>query len=206
MLQHKRLVLIDDDEIFCKTFSSLLGIENEVQTSSHLTSARSLIKERIFDCILLDKNLPDGSGEDLLKELGAQSFSVPIIILSGDSEFGSIMRCLAAGAADYLIKSESLMAELFIRIPIVIEKWKRHLIKSIPATIDDLTPGHLQTTQAAFEKSYLEAALKLVNHNITELARRLGLSRATLFNKINEHQIVRQYYRTSSTKAMELEK
>ncbi len=56
--------------------------------------------------ILLDNRLPDGSGEQVLRQLAAApaTAAIPVVILSGDSNPATVDELLAAGAADFLGK------------------------------------------------------------------------------------------------------
>jgi CheY-like chemotaxis protein len=56
--------------------------------------------------ILLDKRLPDTSGEQLLRELAAipATAAIPVVILSGDTNPLTVNELLAAGAVDFLAK------------------------------------------------------------------------------------------------------
>jgi len=56
--------------------------------------------------ILLDNRLPDGSGLQVLRELGASpgTAAVPVVVLSGDSGQAVVRDLLAAGASDFLAK------------------------------------------------------------------------------------------------------
>jgi CheY-like chemotaxis protein len=56
--------------------------------------------------ILLDNRVPDGSGEQVLRQLAAApaTAAIPVVILSGDSNPATVNELLAAGAADFLGK------------------------------------------------------------------------------------------------------
>ncbi|MBA4848834.1 PAS domain S-box protein [Emticicia sp. BO119] len=65
-----------------------------------------LLTNTLFDIILLDLSLPDGSGEALVREVLAIAHEIPVIVLTGyaDKDFG--VRSLSWGIADYLLKDE----------------------------------------------------------------------------------------------------
>jgi putative two-component system response regulator len=56
--------------------------------------------------ILLDNRLPDGTGLQVLRHLGAspETAAVPVVVLSGDSGHAVVRDLLAAGAADFMAK------------------------------------------------------------------------------------------------------
>src|SRR3546814_3868154 len=57
-----------------------------------------------YDIILLDLNLPDMHGYDVLKKLRLAKVGTPILILSGQAELDSKVRALGFGADDYVTK------------------------------------------------------------------------------------------------------
>jgi PAS domain S-box-containing protein len=59
-----------------------------------------------FDIILLDLSLPDKTGESLILEILAKSNSVPVIVLTGYTNFDFGVKSLSLGIADYLLKDE----------------------------------------------------------------------------------------------------
>jgi CheY-like chemotaxis protein len=65
-----------------------------------------LARERRPDVIFLDLHLPDGSGEDVLRQLWNDPAlrPIPVIVLSADATPGQIRRILASGAMAYLTK------------------------------------------------------------------------------------------------------
>jgi two-component system phosphate regulon response regulator PhoB len=81
-----------------------------------ISDARELLAEGDYDLVLLDLNLPDGSGLDLLrdirKELGA---GVPVLVLSGLRQEEVVVRGLELGADDYVTKPFS-PPELLARV------------------------------------------------------------------------------------------
>ena len=65
-----------------------------------------IARERLPDLILLDLNLPDASGEEILGEIKAnpQTAGIPVAVISADATPGQEERLGAAGAVTYLTK------------------------------------------------------------------------------------------------------
>ena len=79
--------------------------------------------ERAFDLIMLDLNLPDGSGLGLVQQVRSTS-DIPIIIVTANAEERSLVACLDAGADDYVTKPFR-MPELLARVRSVMRRKPR---------------------------------------------------------------------------------
>ncbi len=66
----------------------------------------------IFDIILLDNNLPDFTGIELLVEMNARNIDKPVIFLTADSNIQTVVEVMRLGATDFLLKSEFMGPEL----------------------------------------------------------------------------------------------
>lgn len=78
-----------------------------------------------YDIILLDLNLPDMHGYDVLKNLRVAKVETPVLILSGISEMDSKVRSFGFGADDYVTKPFH-REELIARIHAVVRRSKGH--------------------------------------------------------------------------------
>jgi DNA-binding NtrC family response regulator len=90
-------ILIVDDEAMCLQFLQEVMVHGGYKTTTSTTCARTmeLINETFFDLILLDVNLPDGSGLDLCKKIKESQLNcyTPIILVTG---YGSIKMAVEA--------------------------------------------------------------------------------------------------------------
>lgn len=105
----KQVLVIEDDvtlaEGLCRGLS---GTDIEVSFCGTLQEGRQILQEA--DCphlILLDVNLPDGSGFDFLKEIRAHC-SIPVIMLTANDMESDMVYGLENGAVDYITKPFSL--------------------------------------------------------------------------------------------------
>jgi len=123
---HQRLeiLLIEDDPDFREQVGKLLGVYNDISQASSLAEARALLqsKPKRFDVVLLDKNLPDGDGLSIIPEIKSLSQQTVVIVLTGDNNFNLVQKCLEAGASDYLYKSENIVPDLLVRIPMALSR------------------------------------------------------------------------------------
>jgi DNA-binding NtrC family response regulator len=100
------VLVLDDDEALCVTVRLTLakgGITN-VTTSGDSAEASALILEKGVSLVFLDLYLPEENGEELLKEMARVAPHVPVIIITGTDDAQTIVRCMRAGAVDYLVK------------------------------------------------------------------------------------------------------
>ena len=110
------LILIVEDANFNLHAEKLTLEANgyEVVTTTEGASALTLTELHSPAAIVLDLNLPDMNGIDVLKSLKAEEATsdIPVLICSADGNDETVASCKDAGAKEYLIKPFS--AELFI--------------------------------------------------------------------------------------------
>ena len=111
-----RLLLIEDDPTVTKGIELMLTSEDiDVQTTELGQDGLDLGSEFLYDLILLDLNLPDMSGFDVLRSLRLGRIKTPVLILSGLTGIEHKVEGLGLGADDYLTKpfqSEELIARI----------------------------------------------------------------------------------------------
>ena len=102
------ILLVEDDNALREGLVTALQSDTiAVHAAAALASARRILREYSFDLLLLDVNLPDGSGIDLCREVTAVQ-DVPVIFLTvRDVEIDEVT-AFRAGACDYIKKPFSL--------------------------------------------------------------------------------------------------
>ena len=121
--EHLKILLVEDNDDFRKEVRTLLGVYNDIDEATTLATARTILKRSRFDLVLLDKHLPDGNGLDLIPEIkGLASNTVVIVLTADDQELNSVQKCLEAGASDYLYKTENIVPDLLVRIPMALSR------------------------------------------------------------------------------------
>lgn len=86
-----------------------------VAEAATLLEARAAWREQVFDILILDLSLPDGSGLELLEEVRRSGSTSHVIVLSGAGTEADRVRGLVLGADDYVIKPFSIL-ELNARV------------------------------------------------------------------------------------------
>jgi len=121
-----RVLLIEDDTAMSKSIEAMLNAEGLNLYSTDLgEEGLDLGKLYDYDIILLDLNLPDMHGYDVLKKLRLSKVSTPILILSGEADVSNVVKGLGFGADDYLTKPFK-REELVARIHAVVRRSKGH--------------------------------------------------------------------------------
>lgn len=121
-----RVLLIEDEPTTAKAIDTMLTTEGFNVYSTDLgEEGLDLGKLYDYDIILLDLNLPDMHGYDVLKKLRTAKVQTPVLILSGISEMDSKVRSFGFGADDYVTKPFH-RDELVARIHAVVRRSKGH--------------------------------------------------------------------------------
>lgn len=121
-----RVLLIEDDSTLTRSIELMLNSEGFNVYSTDLgEEGLDLGKLYDYDIILLDLNLPDMHGYDVLRQLRTAKINTPILILSGIIEMETKVKGLGFGADDYLTKPFH-KEELVARIHAIIRRSKGH--------------------------------------------------------------------------------
>lgn len=105
----EKIFLLEDDATLSRGISmALSGPECAVILADCLTQAQEKLAGPSYDLLILDINLPDGSGLDLLRKLRDQGNETPTILLTANDLELDEVTGLEAGADDYITKPFSL--------------------------------------------------------------------------------------------------
>lgn len=118
-----RLLVVEDD----KQLAALLGEQlrlagHVVDLAGDIATARELMFTAAYDLIVLDRNLPDGDGIELAKDLAREepgTGSPIVLMLTARGDVDSRVTGLYAGASDYLTKPfsvQELLARIHVRL------------------------------------------------------------------------------------------
>jgi two-component system cell cycle response regulator CtrA len=121
-----RVLLVEDDPTTSKSIELMLTHANlNVYATDLGEEGIDLAKLYDYDLILLDLNLPDMNGHEVLRQLRLSKVDTPILILSGDDDTESKLKGFGFGADDYLTKPFH-REELVARIHAIIRRSKGH--------------------------------------------------------------------------------
>ncbi|MHB1399982.1 MAG: PAS domain S-box protein [Trichloromonadaceae bacterium] len=147
-----RILLVQNSEFFAAQLRSALESgpqQVKLTVVQSLAQARKCLSEALCDLALIDQDLPDGKGQELLP--GDQAAAeYPALILGNCEDVRAAVAALKAGAWDYLVKSEGLLSELPEIIARALEDWQRTLERR-------RTEAALQESEEQF-RSFFESA------------------------------------------------
>jgi len=109
------LVLEDDPELGAEVVRGLRSVGYAVDLAATVADAELRAAVNTYDCLVLDRILPDGDGLGLVRELRAAGGRVPILMLTALDSLPDRVAGFADGADDYLVKPFEF-AELSARV------------------------------------------------------------------------------------------
>ena len=121
-----RILLVEDDPSTSRSIELMLTHANlNVYCTDMGEDGIDLAKLYDYDLILLDLNLPDMSGHEVLRQLRLARIETPILILTGSDDTENKIKGFGFGADDYLTKPFH-REELVARIHAIIRRSKGH--------------------------------------------------------------------------------
>jgi PAS domain S-box-containing protein len=139
-----RVLLVEDDEIDQIAFKRLVkdsGLPYDYAIAGCVSEAKEILAGSLFDVIITDYMLPDGSAFDVI----SIKTDTPIIFATGAGDEGTAVNAMKAGAYDYLIKDH-----------------ERNYLKILPVTVEKA----LKSKEAEQRLRLLNAAVENANDSI----------------------------------------
>jgi len=102
----KKILIIDDDVAVTNYFKVFLMQTGcfDATVINDSREASPMLKNTVFDVLLLDMDMPNVSGMDILREMRKRKLDTPVVILTGVSDVDLAVRAMKLKAFDYLIK------------------------------------------------------------------------------------------------------
>jgi two-component system, NtrC family, response regulator AtoC len=128
MLNAKTILIVDDEEFIRLSLSQILSEEryNVILNDSGAEALKTMKKEEGIDLVLLDLNLPDMSGLDILKKLNSVQPGILTIIMTGFASVESAVEAIKLGAYDYIKKPFKADAiKLIVRLALETQSLKK---------------------------------------------------------------------------------
>ena len=115
------LTVGNDPELKIVIKEKLLRQNSMVDSCASGNAALDYLQLAEYDAVLMDVDLPDQSGIEVLKEIRRKNIQTPIVLLTAQAEVTDIVRGLDAGADEYMVKPIHF-SELMARIRVLVRK------------------------------------------------------------------------------------
>ena len=118
----KRILVLEDDLALCTGLCFELDTAGYVSIPAYsCAKARYLLGQEALDLVLLDVNLPDGSGFDLCSEIKEAGRQIPVIFLTANDLETDVLKGFDMGAEDYVTKPFNMQI-LLKRVEVVLRR------------------------------------------------------------------------------------
>lgn len=129
-----KLLIVEDDPAISELMVRTLSVNgHQCLTARRGSEAVSVIKKQTVDLVLLDINLPDISGFQLMKQFE----QIPVIYVTARNDILDRVRGLDGGAEDYIVKPFHIQ-ELLSRVHVVLRRYQKESVVSLGKTMVDL--------------------------------------------------------------------
>jgi two-component system OmpR family response regulator len=116
------ILLVEDALDLWETIRDyLIACNFTVDRTTTINQSKEILKKKIFDCIILDRMLPDWNGEEFCSYIKTE-YQTPVIMSTAKSQIEDKLEWFDAGADDYLSKPYDLR-ELEVRIIALTKRW-----------------------------------------------------------------------------------
>ena len=179
----KKILLADDHNVVRKGLKQILAdefSEVELGEACNGTEAYRMVKEKKWDLLILDINMPGKSGLEVLKQLKDENISLPTLVLSMHPEEQVAMRALKLGASGYLSK-DIVDTELIVAVNKILSG-RKYITLSLAEQMasklenpDDKAPHELLS-----DREYQTLLLFAEGKTVSQIADKLCLSVPTI--------------------------
>ena len=167
MLNHKKVLVVDDDEIMLRAVSRQSSPLLDLHIATTANSAREVVLKHNPSLAVVDLCIGTLSGIDLISELKSINGEISVILVSAYTSIDVAVRAIRAGASDVIEKPVTL-GEILERIGRKGQYQHCQTFEPEPATL------------ARAQWEYVQRVLGDCNGNVSMAARKLGVYRTTL--------------------------
>jgi two-component system response regulator RegA len=164
------VLVVEDDAVYRGALCRALRREGfEPIEAEGVESATRMVTERPVELALIDLNLGDGSGIDVVRALGRVAPACRSVVLTAYGTIPTAVEAMRAGAVDFRTKPISTA----------------ELVEALRRAEETVTEPAMEPLDQA-EREHIHRVLDATGGNISEAARRLGLHRRTLQRKLQK--------------------
>ena len=123
----EKILIVDDESFICENLERILGEEQYTSVVAQTgKAALDALREEQVDLVLLDLNLPDISGIEILKKVKEMDPDLLVIIITGYASVESAVEALKMGAYDYIKKPfKADVIKLIVKLALETQSLKR---------------------------------------------------------------------------------
>ena len=181
--QVARILLADDHELIRSGLRQLLldeGAGHEIGEASTAQQTLEMLRAGTWDLLILDINLPDRSGLDILKHIRSGHPGTRILMLSGFPERQYARNALRGGARGYLSKASA--SEELVKAVTAILRGNRYVSASLAELLVDDMDGHAdQPIHTQLSEREFQVLCKIATgQSVSAIADELCLSAKTV--------------------------
>lgn len=191
-----KILVVDDDDNLRETLSELLEIEGyDVYQAANAKECINLVSNDFFNIILMDYNLPDGTGLEVVKQIRIFNSQSQIIMITAHASLNAVVKAIQESVYDFLIKPVDF-DYLKRTIKMALEKFyleqsNRELVRQLKETNKDLS--NLNSMKSKF--------FSIVSHDLSNSMMALKMSydmfRKTIQSPDDNQQRKMQYMNDS---------
>ena len=145
-----KILLVEDEPKLADAVKRGLELQSytvDIVDDGQKALTRISLHRADYDVVILDLNLPSLNGDEVCKEIRAKGITVPILVLTAQSETDTKVRLLMSGADDYLVKPFSF-DELNARIQALLRRPHQSLPQVLHAGDIELNPNTRRAARA----------------------------------------------------------
>ena len=171
----KSLLILDDDDVLRESLkNNLTEFFDSIHEAADIQQSLEKIKSYTINFYLLDLNLPDGNGLQLIPTILEHNKNSHIIVLTAYSSIATAVEAMKLGATDYLVKP-------------VFQEDILNAFKFIQTKDKDITLKAVSPKRVEWE--HIQKVLKENNYNISSTAKALNMHRRTLQRKLQKKPV-----------------
>jgi two-component system, LuxR family, response regulator FixJ len=181
----KKICIIDDDSAMRDSLSMLLDLKGfSVDCFSSAQQFLSRRPQTLPTCLLIDVNMPEISGVELLERLKGSGFEAPCIMMTGQGQVATAVRAMKAGASDFIEKPFDETSLLDVIARAMTQTGGDHVSErndEAKARVSRLTPRE----RDVFVQISRGQPNKLIAHHLGISPRTVEIHRARLMDKLS---------------------
>jgi PAS domain S-box-containing protein len=145
-----RVLVVDDEPVIHELVREVMHT-SEIVSAMSVTEAHAYVRRGdVFDAALVDKNLPDGSGIDLVRWLRAERPDAEVVMITAYPSMDSALEAMSLGAMDYLVKPMRDINELQLRVGNACERARRRRAEAaLLAALHESEEGYRELFEAS---------------------------------------------------------